>query len=99
MIAQLTDVRFKLVAFVPTLTGAAVALLMTGEVEPFERGVLALGGISFVLGIVIYDLRNTQHYNSAIGRAIELEELLGLDVMPGDERRGSTDRDVTVAVR
>jgi hypothetical protein len=76
VIEQLTDVRFKLVAFVPALTGAAVALLGSLDVDALTRAALAAGGLGFTLGIVLYDLRNSQLYNSAIGRAQHLEEAL-----------------------
>ena len=36
-VRQLTDVRFKLVAFVPTLTAAVVALLGTSNVDALTR--------------------------------------------------------------
>jgi hypothetical protein len=88
VIGQLTEVRFKLAAFVPTVTGAAVGLLLTGKAQPLAQGSLAIGGIVFVLGIVVYDLRNTQHYGTAIGRATELEELIEFDVVADDSHAG-----------
>ena len=67
-IRAFTDVRFKLLAFVPTLTGAAVALL--GNVTD-EWTVLAVGllGLFVTLGIVFYEMRNTGPYNAAVDRA------------------------------
>jgi hypothetical protein len=70
---QLTEVRFKLAAFLPALTGGAVALLASSELGPLTKASLALGGLIFSLGIVLYDLRNSQIYNAAIGRARPLK--------------------------
>jgi hypothetical protein len=55
----LTDVRFKPLALVPTVSGAAVALFghPSSAVE-----LLALGGLGLTatLGILLYELRNRQ---------------------------------------
>ena len=56
----LIDVRFKFAAFVPALATAAVALVVTADVPAFTRGLFGLGGLAFVIGIVVYDLRNNQ---------------------------------------
>lgn len=85
---MLTDVRFKLAAFVPALTGAAVALLTKSSLPWWSQSALALGGLVFVLGIVLYDLRNSQHYNSAVGRAEMLEQRLYLDTAEEDTHPG-----------
>jgi hypothetical protein len=86
---QLADIRFKLLALVPTLSAAAVALLTTTEAIPrWER--LGLAGLGFLatLGIVLYDQRNTQFYNGAIGRVQELEKKLGFEPAGGDREGG-----------
>ena len=83
----LTDVRFKLAAFIPTLTAAGVALITSADVEPLTQAMLGFGGLVFVLGIVVYDLRNSQLYNGAIGRAMALEETL-FDRYGGDTKPG-----------
>ena len=56
---QLTDIRFKLLAFVPALSGAAIALLTRSEIDGLEG--VGLAGLGFVvtLGIALYDQRNT----------------------------------------
>ena len=46
VVQQLVDVRFKLVAFIPPLTGAAVGLLTTRTVAPLQQAALGLGGLS-----------------------------------------------------
>jgi hypothetical protein len=85
---QLTEVRFKLAAFLPALTGGAVALLASSKLGPLTKASLALGGLIFSLGKVLYDLRNSQIYNAAIGRAKALEVVLGFDVCEDDENPG-----------
>src|SRR3954471_4578668 len=72
----LTDVRFKLVAFVPTISGAAIAILGHGKStsELLACGMLGLVGI---VGVVIFGLRNAQLLAYAVLRANILEEKLG----------------------
>ena len=52
----LTDVRFKLLALVPTLSGTAVGLLRAGE---SAVTLLAVGllGLAATFGILVYELR------------------------------------------
>jgi hypothetical protein len=77
LLRSLTDVRFKLLALVPTLTGTAVAVI--GRPRPAAEllGVGVLGLVATV-GVLLYDLRNTQIYDYAVRRAGELESKLGL---------------------
>jgi hypothetical protein len=85
---QLADIRFKLLALVPTLSGIAVALITSATLGRSQKAVLAALGFLVVLGIVIYDQRNSQFYNGAIGRAQFLERDLGLVAAPGDHAGG-----------
>ncbi len=87
MVNLLTDVRFKLAAFVPALTAAAVALISSSDLPPPTQAVFGIGGFVFVLGIVVYDLRNSQIYNGAIGRATALEQTM-FDRYGGDVGAG-----------
>jgi hypothetical protein len=82
LLRSLTDVRFKLLAFVPTIAGTAVALLGR-HVRPAE--LLAVGGLGLVatLGVVVYELHNTELYEYALGRAESLERELGLALLSG----------------
>jgi hypothetical protein len=78
-LAQFTmyaDIRFKLLAFVPTLTGAAVALLTSDKSR--QDSALPLGILGFVVtvGIILYELRNTLFYEMSAIRASRLEKLL-----------------------
>ncbi len=70
---MLADIRFKLLAFVPTLTGVAVSLLAGDKVG--KGTALAVGILGFIvtLGIVLYELRNSLFYDLSISRAARLE--------------------------
>jgi hypothetical protein len=75
LLRDLADTRFKLVALVPTISGAAVALLSR---HPSAAQLLAVGslGLTATVGVVVYDLRNTQVYEYALQRAATLERAL-----------------------
>jgi hypothetical protein len=77
LLRTLIDVRFKLLAFVPTIAGTAVALF--GKPRPAAE-LLAVGllGLTATLGIFMYELRNSQLYDAARRRARELERRLEL---------------------
>ena len=77
LLRTLVDVRFKLLAFVPTITVAAVGLV--GQPRPAAE-LLGVGllGLLATLGIFIYELRNTQLHDTLVRRAAELERQLGL---------------------
>jgi len=77
LLGTLTDVRFKLLAFVPTIAGAAVGLL--GHPRPAAE-LLGVGllGLFPTLGILLYELRNTQIFDYATTRAKRLEAQLRL---------------------
>lgn len=83
------DVRFKLLAFLPTLGGIAVFVLsgvglQAGEsstpATP-ERLVVVL--LISLLGVKLYDQRNSELYNALIHRAKYLETLFGVPGAPG----------------
>lgn len=77
LLRTLTDVRFKLLALVPTLSGAAIALLdhPGSAVELLALGVL---GLTATLGILFYELRNTELADYATRRARHIESALRL---------------------
>ena len=77
LLRLLTDVRFRLLAFVPTISGAGVALLSRGG-SSAERIAVGAIGLLATLGIVVYEIRNTQVYDYAVHRAKVLEERLGI---------------------
>ncbi len=74
---SLNDIRFKLLAFVPTISGAAVGLL--GRPQPAAQR-LAVGALGLVatLGVLLYELGNTESYGHAVRRVDELEAQLSL---------------------
>jgi hypothetical protein len=87
---ELADTRFKLVALLPTISGAAVALLSR---HPSPGQLLAVGvlGLCATAGVVVYELRNSRLYDYALERAGRLERELGLGGLygerPGRDRR------------
>lgn len=82
-----TDLRTKMLAFVPTITGAAVGLL--GEPRPATELIgIALLGLVATLGIFVYELRNAQLNDAMVQRAQELERLLGLPTVQGLQGAG-----------
>jgi hypothetical protein len=86
-VRDFTDLRTKMLAFVPTITGAAVGLL--GEPRPAAELIgIALLGLVATLGIFVYELRNAQLYDAMVKRAKELERLLGLPTVQGLQGAG-----------
>ena len=82
LLRTLTDIRFKLIAFVPTFAGASVGFFARPRpaVELLAIGVL---GLVATFGIYLYERRNSQLYAAAAGRARELERRLELSVGSG----------------
>jgi hypothetical protein len=83
----LIDVRFRLLAFVPTVSGIAVAII--GRPRPAAE-LLGVGvlGLLATLGIFVYELRNTQISGTLIRRAAELERQLQLPSSLGAQHSG-----------
>jgi hypothetical protein len=75
LLGALTEIRFKLLALVPTLTGAVVAL-----VSKNRSGVelLAIGGLGLAAtsGVLAYELRNGELRRRATARVNRLEAQL-----------------------
>jgi hypothetical protein len=94
LVRSLTEVRFKLLAFVPTIAGFGVGSF--AKPRPAAE-LLAIGllGLVATLGLFVYELRNSQIYAGAVRRARELEGALGMATGPGSllaERRGRAAR-------
>ena len=85
---QLTGIRFKLLAFVPAISGAAIAVLGQTNPDRWAKFGFAVLGFFVTLGIVLYDQRNTQFYNGAIARAKHLEQELGFKRFENDTHVG-----------
>jgi hypothetical protein len=75
LLGSLTEIRFKLLALVPSLTGAVVALISPGRsgVELLASGLLGLAATS---GILAYELRNGELRRRAAHRVNHLESVL-----------------------
>lgn len=86
LLSSINDVRFKLLALVPTLSGAAVAVLGRPS-STAELLAVGLIGLVATLGVLLYELRNTQLYHYGLRRAQKLERALGLMSIDG---RGET---------
>jgi hypothetical protein len=82
LLRSLTDVRFKLLAFVPTIAGTAVALLGR-HARPAELLAVGALGLAATLGVVLYELHNTELYEYALGRAEAVERELGIRLLSG----------------
>ena len=76
-ISALTDVRFKLLGTVPTVALAAVGI---GGAHPSTGGLIGLGllGLVATVGILVYELRNTETLAAALYHARDLARLLEL---------------------
>lgn len=94
----LADVRFKLLALLPVLGGAAVFVLAKSGLEAGRPATASMGELLIVvlistfgflatLGIALYDQRNSQLYNALIHRAKYLEKESQLQIAPGGLRQ------------
>ena len=87
LIHGFTELRTKMLAFVPTITGTAVGLL--GDERPAAELIgVSLLGLVATLGIFVYELRNAQLYDAAVQRAKELERQLGFATVQGLQGAG-----------
>jgi len=84
---MLADIRFKLLGFVPLVSGAAISLLAGNKSNEVA---LAVGLLGFLvtLGIVIYELRNTQFYDGTVHRAKWLEVSLDMPSFTKGAKQG-----------
>ena len=83
----LTDVRFKLLALVPTVSGTAIGLLGRPR-SAAELLAVGLLGLCATLGVLLYELRNTQLYEYATRRAKAVERELELPSVLGGSGPG-----------
>jgi len=79
----LTDIRFKLLAFLPiaAAVGAAVVKASSSGTDPLsDVGALAISlfGLAVTVGLVTYNDRNDQLYDTLVGRAATIERELAL---------------------
>lgn len=69
----LADIRFKLLALVPTISALAVTLL-TENTTAETRLAIGLLGFIMTLGILLYELRNSKFYDASIHRLEKLDK-------------------------
>ena len=76
---MLVDVRFKLLAFVPTVTTIAVGVVAMDLDHPSPDRWLTVGlvGLIATMALVVYEVRNSLLHDCAIHRLKHLEQLLG----------------------
>jgi hypothetical protein len=82
---SLMDTRFKLLALVPTIAGTAVGLVGTPRPAAELLGIGVLGLVA-TLGILLYELRNSEIIEAMLQHARALERGLGLEA--GSRVRG-----------
>ncbi len=87
LVRSLADIRFRLIAFVPTIAGATVGLVSNGASAAQLVGVSLLGFVA-TAGVLMYELGNTQLYDAAIVRAKVLEERLQFPSVQSEEGVG-----------
>ena len=82
---MLADIRFKLLAFIPVVSGIAITLLSRYVMTLEPQITLVIGALGFMvtLGIVIYDQRNSQIHDATVGRARFLEDVLKFPARKG----------------
>jgi hypothetical protein len=94
MIRALTDVRFKLLALVPTISALALVAIVSpsGPLEGASapvRVAAALAGFVVTAMVRMYDVRNSELYDDLISRARSLEASLGVELGAFNHRRSS----------
>jgi hypothetical protein len=81
---MLTDVRFKLLGLVPTVSAAVLISLLSRSKEneglsTRSRIAISIFGLLITIGIGMYDQRNTKLYIDLVRRGHRIEEELGID--------------------
>jgi hypothetical protein len=82
-VRALIDVRFKLLALVPAVSALALVGIVSPngplkDASPLVRIAAALAGFAVVLGIRVYDLRNSELHDDLISRARLIEHQMGI---------------------
>jgi hypothetical protein len=75
---KLSEIRFQLLGLLPLGTAASAVFLQSNTGLAHQAAPIALFGFITTLALFVYSLRNDQHYDELVGRAAELERLLGL---------------------
>jgi hypothetical protein len=79
---QLTDVRFKLLAFLPAVSGIGLFQLLSPEAAlsdapRWSKALAAAFGLFITVGLFVYDRRNSELYDDLVSRGKHLEHELG----------------------
>jgi hypothetical protein len=74
----LVDVRFKLLALVPAVSGVAIAKLIEKSDTSSWLALAAVAGLFVTLGIFVYDRRNSALHDDLISRGRRIESELGV---------------------
>jgi hypothetical protein len=74
---MLTEIRFKLLAFLPFAAGVATAVLARGEPSASTLA-FSIFGFVVTIGLVTYNMRNDQLYDTLVARASAIERTLGI---------------------
>ena len=93
-IRALTDVRFKLLTLVPTVSALALVAIVSPGGPLKDTGAevrlgAALAGLVVTAMIRMYDVRNSELYDDLISRARSLENMLGVEYGAYMKRRRS----------
>ena len=83
----LHDVRFKLLALIPIVSGSAI-ILIPANVSAEKQLALAIVGMVVTVGLTLYDQRNTLIYDRLILRAKMLEGSLDFDPLTVNDKAG-----------
>lgn len=81
LVQSLLDTRFKLLALVPTIAGTAVGLVGTPRPAGELLGIGVLG-LAATVGILLYELRNSDILEAMLQHARALERVLGFEAGP-----------------
>jgi len=74
---MLTEIRFKLLAFLPVAAGVAAAVVARGNATSLTLA-FSLFGLVVTIGLVTYNARNDQLYDTLVARAAAIERNLGI---------------------
>lgn len=75
LLRGLTETRFRLLALVPTVAGAVVALI-NGPESAAELLAIGLLGLCASVGVLLYELRNGEIQSALAQRVTEVERVL-----------------------
>lgn len=81
---MLVDVRFRLLALVPTVSLLFFASILGGDplmvrLPPGSKLILSILGLMVMMGLFVYDVRDSQPHDDLIGHARKIESELGVD--------------------